>query len=213
MSHSLHHKYSEHVCGAPPLFLSAEERGSNGSQGTIPLLKASQSQRESESEQASGMQSACFESRQVRCWERARKRRTPTFVSERGGPPGQGSHSEVRRRASGQVVAAAGAARELRPCRRRRQRHSQGVSQARSCPGYLGDDGFCRVPRLENLLLCLPTRRKVKTSLWLLSLSLTSTHLSKLNCLVFDIFLTTYLGPNTFPIKAVCNQCVLPHRW
>lgn len=64
----------------------------------------------------------------VRCWERrAGRGRTPTFVSERGDHR-QGSHSEVRRRASGQVVAAAGAAGGVRLVRRGAGRDTARVS-------------------------------------------------------------------------------------
>ena len=206
---------SEHACGAPTLFLSAEERGSNGNRGLVPLLKGSQS-REGVRKWADEWHAVCilWEIGVARCWEITRKRENPNLCfRERGRAPQAGQPQwEVRRGASGQGATAAGAAGASGSCRR---------ALAETQPGCQPDQIMQGVPRwwwtlqspsLENLLLCPPAER-VKTSLWLLSLNLTSTHLLKLNCLVFDIFLTTYLDLNTFSIKTVCNQCVLPNRW
>lgn len=161
------------------------------------------------------MQSACFDKSVWQGAGRARGRgRTPTFVSEReGGPPRQGSCSEKPgEEPLDRGLLLLGQLEHQARAGGRWQRQSQGVSQTRSCRGYLGDDGLCRVPDWRISFSVCPPAEGVKTSLQLLSLSLTSTHFSKLNCLVFDIFLTTYLDLNTFSVKTVCTQCVLHHR-
>lgn len=137
----------------------------------------------------------------------------PLFQREREGPPRQGSCSEKPgEEPLDRGLLLLGQLEHQARAGGRWQRQSQGVSQTRSCRGYLGDDGLCRVPDWRISFSVCPPAEGVKTSLQLLSLSLTSTHFSKLNCLVFDIFLTTYLDLNTFSVKTVCTQCVLHHR-